>query len=387
MIREYYISQLQKLGKYFPVIGIIGPRQVGKTTLAKQFINYIEKETLLLDLEKPSDYEKLNNPELYLKQHEDKCIIIDEVQIRPELFAILRSLIDENRVPLRFIILGSASPDIIRNTSESLAGRIAYIELMPFNLKELSGIAEIRKQHFFGGFPESILAKNSEASVLWIDNFLKTYVERDLPLLGMSANPILVRRLWEMLSWQNANVLNYSSIGKSLGITHNTVRNYIDFLEGAFLINRVQAFFVNVKKRIVKSPKIYIADTGLLHRLLRINSYDELFGNPALGASWETFVYNQISSLKNNDIDIFYYRTHAGTEIDLILVKALIPVASIEIKFSASPKVTKSLVTGINDLQTKKNFIIVPNSEDYLIRENIRVCNITDFIMKYLPDF
>ena len=387
MIREYYISQLQKLGKYFPVIGIIGPRQVGKTTLAKQFISYIEKETLLLDLEKPSDYEKLNNPELYLKQHEDKCIIIDEVQIRPELFAILRSLIDENRVPLRFIILGSASPDIIRNTSESLAGRIAYIELMPFNLKELSGIAEIRKQHFFGGFPESILAKNSEASVLWIDNFLKTYVERDLPLLGMSANPILVRRLWEMLSWQNANVLNYSSIGKSLGITHNTVRNYIDFLEGAFLINRVQAFFVNVKKRIVKSPKVYIADTGLLHRLLRINSYDELFGNPVLGASWETFVYNQISSLKNNDIDIFYYRTHAGTEIDLILVKALIPVASIEIKFSASPKVTKSLVTGINDLQTEKNFIIVPNSEDYLIRENIRVCNITDFIIKYLPDF
>ncbi|MCD4791602.1 MAG: ATP-binding protein [Bacteroidales bacterium] len=387
MIREYYISQLQKLGKYFPVIGIIGPRQVGKTTLAKQFISYIEKETLLLDLEKPSDYEKLNNPELYLKQHEDKCIIIDEVQIRPELFAILRSLIDENRVPLRFIILGSASPDIIRNTSESLAGRIAYIELMPFNLKELSGIAEIRKQHFFGGFPDSILAKNSEASVLWIDNFLKTYVERDLPLLGMSANPILVRRLWEMLSWQNANVLNYSSIGKSLGITHNTVRNYIDFLEGAFLINRVQAFFVNVKKRIVKSPKVYIADTGLLHRLLRINSYDELFGNPVLGASWETFVYNQISGLKNNDIDIFYYRTHAGTEIDLILVKALIPVASIEIKFSASPKVTKSLVTGINDLQTEKNFIIVPNSEDYLIRENIRVCNITDFIIKYLPDF
>ena len=272
MIREYYISQLQKLGKYFPVIGIMGPRQVGKTTLAKQFINYIEKETLLLDLEKPSDYEKLNNPELYLKQHEDKCIIIDEIQIKPELFAILRSLIDENRVPLRFIILGSASPDIIRNTSESLAGRIAYIELMPFNLKELSEVVNISKQHFFGGFPESILVTDSEVSILWLENFLKTYVERDLPLLGMSANPMLVRRLWEMLSWQNANVLNYSSIGKSLGITHKTVRNYIDFLEGAFLINRVQAFSVNVKKRIVKSPKVYIADTGLLHRLLRINS-------------------------------------------------------------------------------------------------------------------
>ncbi len=385
MIARKHIEEIKELGQFLPVIGILGPRQVGKTTLVKEFSKTIDKTCVYLDLEKPSDFKKLEEAELYFSANPDKCIIIDEIQIKPGLFPIIRAMVDENRIPLRFIILGSASPDIIRDSSESLAGRIGYIALGPFSLSELKDVA-LEKHHFLGGFPGSILANSDKQSLKWLDNFIKTYIERDLPMLGFSASPLDIRRLWEMLSWQSGNLLNASAIGNSLGFTNHTINKYIDFLEGTFMVNRLPPFFVNAKKRIVKSPKIYISDTGVLHRLMRVNSFDELSGMPVLGASFETYVLQQIMTEKPADIDLYFYRTHAGTEIDIVLTKALKPVTSLEVKYTSTPKVTKGLLNGIEDLGTTNNYIIVPRSEPYPIRDHIQVCGIRQFLENNLHD-
>lgn len=370
-----------EVGDFTPVIGILGPRQVGKTTLAKIFLKELEKETIYLDLERPSDFQKLAEPELFLRTNQDKCVVIDEVQLMPQLFPLIRALVDEHRIPLRFVLLGSASPDIIRDSSESLAGRISYIQLHPFSRFEIPE-TPIQKHHFLGGFPLSILAKSEKQSLRWLDDFINTYITRDLPILGMPANPVMTRRLWEMLAWQNGSLLNASSLGKSLGITNHTVNTYMDFLEGAFMIHRIKPFYVNMKKRIVKTPKIYISDTGILHRLLGLESFDSLFGSPMLGGSWEAFVINQIMAEKPKNIDLFFYRTHAGTEVDIVLTKAQQPVASLEVKFTSTPVVTKGFWNGIADLGTKHNFIITPVDDEYPAKANITVIGLDRFLKR-----
>jgi len=244
MINRKYAQELVVLSEYSPVIGVTGPRQVGKTTLVKEFAKTIEKPCVYLDLEKPSDFQKLEEAELYFSANQDKCIILDEIQIKPDLFSIIRAMVDENRIPLRFIILGSATPDIIRDSSESLAGRIGYIDLKPFSISELND-THLQKHHFLGGFPNSILAKSEKQALKWIDDFIKTYIERDLPLLGLPATPQVTRRLWEMLAWQSGNLLNASTIGNSMGLSYHTINNYIDFLEGTFLVHRLQPFSFN----------------------------------------------------------------------------------------------------------------------------------------------
>ena len=382
VIPRLQITKLQEIAKSFPAISIVGPRQVGKTTLAKKFSRIIAKETVYLDLERPSDMEKLREPQLYLDELIDKCVIIDEVQRLPELFPVLRSLIDDKRTPLRFILLGPASPDLIKNTSETLAGRIAYIELCCFNYSEIKSLSNLKDHHFKGGFPDAVLANNVKTTRHWLDNFILTYLERDLPLLGLKASALLVRKLWEMLAWQNGGLLNYSTLAKSLGLSSHTINKYIDFLEGAFLVTRLQPFSINIKKRLVKSPKILIRDTGILHRLLRLESYDQLLGSPHLGGSWEAYVIEQIRSAKSDDIALYFYRTHAGAEVDLILVKGLKVISCIEIKFTSTPRLSKSMINCINDLQTSKNFIITPKSDDYPIRKDIRVCSLEQFLMK-----
>lgn len=384
MIERKYKDHILSLAEYFPVIGILGPRQVGKTTLAKQLIKTGFKKCVYLDLEKPSDYEKLADPEWYLASHREECVIIDEIQIKPELFAILRAEIDEHKVPARFIILGSASPDIVRESSETLAGRVSYVHLHPFTALELD-LPDIRDHHFFGGFPDSILARNEKQAKQWLDNFIKTYIERDLPLLGLPASPVTTRRLWEMLAWQNGNLLNLSALGKSLGITYHTVRNYLDFIEGAFMINTLRPFRTNRKKALVKSPKVYLSDTGILHRLLQIPNYDSLLGMPVAGASFETFVMQQIRAEKPEDTELSFYRTHSGTEVDIVLSRASRPVAAVEVKFTTAPKISKGLLQGIADIETDKNFIVVPDSEPFMKRQNIKVCGIVDFLRNDLP--
>lgn len=386
IIQRFALERLKSFSEVFPAVGIIGPRQVGKTTLVKEFQKILGKETVYLDLELITDLDKLKEPQIFLSQYDSKCVILDEIQLKPDLFPLLRALIDQHRVPCRFIILGSASPKLLRQSSESLAGRIAYLELQPFSFPEIENLKTIEDHHFLGGFPDAILPDSIETGKFWLDNFIRTYTEKDLPLYGLTADPIITRRLWEMLAWVNGNVLNLNSLGKSLSLSYHTIDKYIKYLENTFLIHRIQPFHYNLKKRLVKTPKIYIRDTGILHRLLRLNDYDQLLGHAALGGSWEAYVIEQINGLKHPDLDLFFYRTHNKAEVDLVFVKGLQPVATAEIKFSSSPGPEKGLINCIEDLKTKRNFIITPQSDDYLAKENIRVCSLPVFLKKYLDE-
>jgi hypothetical protein len=388
MIKRFHINQLKDLSESFPVVAILGPRQVGKTTLVKEFIKTIERNTIYLDLEKPSQLEMLEQPERYFQSHQDECLVLDEIQNRPEIFPIMRAMIDQHRVPQRFIILGSASPRLLRQSSESLAGRIAYLELPPLSLLEVGAHSPevLIKHHFFGGFPLSWTAFTQEESLRWLDFFIESYISRDLRLLGLNVAPPVLRRFWEMIAWQNGGMVNLSSIGKSLGLSHPTIGQYIDFFEQAFLLKRIYPYSFNVKKRIVKTPKIYLTDTGVLHRLLRIRDHDQLLGFPGSGFSWEAYVINQILSLKSSDLDIYFYRTHNGAETDLLLTKGLQPVSCIEIKFTDAPRVPKGFETCIDDLKTRNNFIICPSVDDYQARHTIRVCSLYAFLEKYLNE-
>ncbi|NOX85858.1 MAG: ATP-binding protein [Chlorobi bacterium] len=383
-IKRFVQDQILTRLKHFPAVGIVGPRQVGKTTLAKQLIPEIHRSAVYLDLESLSDYNKLENPEFYLRQHEDKCVIIDEVQVKPDLFPVLRGLIDQNRRPGRFIILGSASPALLRQSSESLAGRISFVQLFPFSLPEIQQKVSMTDHWFYGGFPPALLSPR-EVSIQWLDDFIKSYTERDFPVLGFPANPIQTRRFWIMLAHLNSQILNYSNLSSSLQLSSPTVKSYIDFFENSFVIKRLYPFYFNIKKRIVKSPKIYLSDTGILHRLLNINDFEALQSHPEIGNSWESYVINQITSRLTGNTELFFYRTKNGSELDLVFVKGMRIHATAEIKYSSSPKLTTGNTYAINTIGTKNNFIITPYSEDYLLRENVRTCSLFDFLEKYLP--
>jgi predicted AAA+ superfamily ATPase len=375
---------LIELIKQFPVVGIIGPRQVGKTTLVKRLINHIEKECLYLDLELPEDQNKLHDPQLFLEQHFDKLVILDEIQRIPDLFPLLRALIDRHRVPGRYIILGSASPDLLKQSSESLAGRIAYKEVAPFNYTEIINHADLNSHWFKGGFPEVFLAGDEGFYQNWMTNFVRTYLERDLPGLGLPASPPLVRRLWTMLAHFHGGIWNASNFSKSLGITIPTVNKYLDFLESAFLISRLQPFHVNLKKRLVKSPKIYIRDSGVLHYLTGIPNFQDLQARVLVGNSWEGYVIEQIRHILPDHIKLYYYRTHNGAESDLVLVRGTTPISCIETKYTAAPKVGKGFQISTADLHTEQNFIITPKSDSYPVSTNIIVCSLHIFLMEHI---
>jgi hypothetical protein len=384
-IKRHISKKVRDYCSIFPVLALIGPRQAGKTTFVKNFVNYLARPYIYLDLEKPSDLDKLDNAQYYLEGNSDKCVIIDEVQRKPELFPLIRSLVDDSSDTCRFIILGSASPALLKQSSESLAGRIGYVDLGPFSLNEARGIIPEKNLHFRGGFPLAALATNDTAAGIWLDNFIKTYIERDLPALGLKADPLQVRRLWEMLAWQSGSLVNYNMLARSLGISNHTVTAYIDFLEAAFLITRLQPFFHNVKKRLVKSPKIFIRDTGIMHRLLRLESYDQLTGNPLFGHSWETFVINQVRLVKPDALDLYFYRTHAGAEVDLVITKGLVPIALAEVKISTDGRSRRGFRESIETFGTKENFILVPGDEEYRQSNDVMTCGIGIFLNKYLP--
>ena len=379
-------AELPSLIAQFPVVAIIGPRQVGKTTLAKHLMKNIDKECIYLDLELPEDQSKLYEPQLYLEQHSEKCVILDEIQQIPQLFPVIRGLVDKNRVPGRYIVLGSASPALLRQSSETLAGRIVYKELTPFNFVEIAENYDMTQHWFRGGFPEAFLAMNEEFCRTWIRNFVQTYLERDLPGLGLTVNPIVMRKLWAMIAHFHGGIWNASSFSKALGITIPTVNRYLEFLEAAFIVNRLQPFHLNLKKRLVKSPKIYIRDTGLLHYLAGITGFENLQGNVLIGNSWEGYVIEQIKQLVPGEIDAYYYRTHNGTESDLVLVYGNRALTCIEIKYTASPKPSKGFQIAIEDLQTTANFLITPKSETYPVSRNTLVCNLYDFLTEQLSN-
>ncbi|RME00159.1 MAG: ATP-binding protein [Bacteroidetes bacterium] len=367
-------SYILQLIKEFPAVGIIGPRQVGKTSLALHLREKLPNESIYLDLELPEDLAKLSNPSLYFETFENQTLIIDEVQLKPDLFPVLRSVIDRNRKPGRFILLGSASPELIRGSSETLAGRIAYYELSPFSFEETSNLTDKNTHWLRGGFPGSLLAASDDASFRWRSNFVRTYLERDLPMLGLSAEPILIRRLWTMIAHTNGNVLNYSTFAKSLGISLPTVKRYIDFLESSYLIRRLQPWLMNIRKRITKSPKIYIRDTGILHNLLNITTFEEILAHPVSGGSWEAYVIQELHARLSEQMEMYFYRTQDGTEADLVLAKGGTPHTLVEIKFSTAPKITRSFRTAIADLGTKNNYIVAPVKSAFPLDDGISVC-------------
>ncbi len=386
MIKRQQEGRIIELLKHFPSIAILGPRQAGKTTLAKQIINRIKKDSVYLDLEISGDVHRLSDPENYFEQNRDKCIVIDEIQRKPELFPILRGMIDRHKKAGRFILLGSASPDWLKKSSETLAGRISYLELTPLNFLEINQKFTLNHHWFRGGFPTPVTTRNEKIPEEWFRSFIRTYIERDLPLLGMpSPPPPLVSRLISMVAHHHGQIWNASSFAKSLGISSPTVSNYFDFLDYAYLVRRLQPFFSNGKKRIVKSPKIYLRDSGLLHHLINMHSYEQLLGHPIIGFSWEGYVIEQIISVSQNKFEYYFYRTQDQTECDLIIARGNIPLASIEIKFGI-PEKTKSFTTAIQDLKTTKNYIIIPkSSETYPLDRHITVCGLSQFITKILP--
>jgi predicted AAA+ superfamily ATPase len=378
MVKERSIFPLlQEYLSIFPAVGLLGPRQVGKTTLVKNL--KLEKEGLYLDLEKASDRAKLVDAELFLKAHADKTVILDEIQLMPELFAELRSLIDEQREPGRFILLGSASPDLIRKSADSLAGRIGYLELTPFYLGEVV-TDELEKLWIRGGFPLSFLAKSDRESQLWRQNFIKTYLERDLAQIGLSTDPRLVERFWMMLANAQGGIWNAESFAKALGITRPTVNRYLKFLEGSFMVRVLAPFHQNIKKRLVKSPKVFIRDTGLLHSLTGVTSMDSLINQLLVGPSWEGFVIEQIISTGKEEYEYYFYRTHQGAECDLLLVKNGVVQTAIEIKNTLSPKLSKGMQISIEDTGAEKGVIICRISDSYPLSEKVRAVGLPEFL-------
>jgi len=370
MIRRSIQNNLTNSLKTYPVVGILGSRQVGKTTLAKTIQAINGKDCIYLDLELPSDMNKLQDAELYLKQFEKSLVIIDEIQRMPSLFPLLRALVDIHRTAGRFLILGSASPDFIRHSSESLAGRIIYHELSPLNYFETEP-AEYQKLLLRGGYPNSYLAKNDEESFVWRESYVKTYLEMDIPQLEIRIPSMQLRRFWTMLAHSHGQLWNASKIAASLGITAPTVRRYLDILESTFIIRQLQPYHTNTKKRLIKAPKVYIRDSGLNHALLRIKTFDDLTGHPSTGASWEGFVIEQIVALLPENSPYYFYRTNAGAEIDFLYIDQQNRPVPVEIKYSLSPVLSKGFWNAYEDLQCKRGYVVYPGSETYPIGKNV----------------
>jgi len=370
---------------FFPVVGIIGSRQVGKTTLARHLQTVMQKDSLYLDLELSSDYQKLSDAQDYLSQHTDKCVFIDEIQVRPELFALLRALVDQKRAPARFVILGSASPYLVKNNSETLAGRIAYHELSPFSLSEISAVSDWRTHWFRGGFPNALLAPSNTLSQRWLSDFTDTFIERDLQRLRFDVPGPVLRRLLSMVGHLHGTLLNQSQIGQSLGVTQPTVNRYLELLEGSFLIRRLSPWFRNAQKRLVKTPKIYFRDSGLLHRLWGLPDLESLYGHPSMGASWEGYVIEQIIQEAGEFSEFFFYRTQNGAEADLVWISPKNKVVCIEIKYSSAPVVSKGFYQSVEDLKPDHKYIIVPHGETFNKPGELRVCALQDFLEKEMP--
>jgi len=356
----------------FPVVGILGPRQVGKTTLAKQLLENFPKKSHYLDLELPSDLKKLEDPELFLRSLENDLVVLDEIQRLPSLFAVLRAIVDKKRSPGRFLILGSASPDLVKQSSESLAGRIVYHELKPFLIEETGPeFRNIESLWLRGGYPLSFLADSQDSSFAWRAAFIHTYLERDLPQLGVRVPAVRMRRFWMMLAHWHGRLLNASQIADSLGVSAPAVAHYLDILEDTFIVRRLWPFYADIRKRLVKSPRVYIRDSGLLHALLNLRSLDDLLGHPLAGMSWEGFIIEQVLAALPPGWEASFYRTSAGAEIDLVLAAPNRPPIPVEIKFSSAPTPNRGFWTALGDIGAHKAYVVYPGTDTYPLRENV----------------
>ena len=357
----------------FPAVALLGPRQVGKTTLA-QAVAANHEGALLLDLERESDRAAVAQPELFLPRYRDRLVVLDEVQLMPQLFSALRPEIDAQRQAGRFLLLGSASGELLHQTSESLAGRVAYLELTPLLAAELptdQGTLQTLWQR--GGYPLSYLAPDDESAMLWRQDFIRTFLQRDLPAMGLRVPAETLRRFWTMLAHLQGQMFNASQLGMALGgASHTTTARYLDTLVDTLMVRRLEPHLANIGKRLVKSPKVYVRDSGLLHALLGLSTVRDLQGHPVAGASWEGFVIEQVAAALPAGAQIGFYRTAAGAELDLVIEHGARKIG-IEIKFSAAPKPTKGFWQSLEDLEITRAFVVAPVTRPYPLAAGVDV--------------
>jgi len=357
-----------------PVAAILGPRQCGKTTLAGMFAS--KKAAIRFDLENPVDVQRLASPAVTLEPLSG-LVVIDEIQRKPELFELLRVLVDRKKNPARFLVLGSASPTLVKNASESLAGRVGFVDLSGFNLHEVAARHQNRLW-VRGGFPRSFLAANDAASSAWRSDFIRTFLERDIPQLGITIPPETLRRFWTMVAHYHGQVWNGADFARSLGVSEPTARRYLDILAGAYMIRVLPPWFENLGKRQVKAPKIYIRDSGILHSLLQLRDLSELQGHPKLGASWEGFALEQTLNLLQTR-DAYFWGTHSGAELDLMIVSGG-KRFGIEYKYTDAPSRSRSMSVAMGDLALEHLWVVFPEGPEYPLDKRI-----TAMPMKSVP--
>jgi len=361
-----------------PVVALLGPRQCGKTTLARMYIEERKNNHSIhyFDLEDPEDLAQLENPKLILSSLKG-LIVIDEVQKLPEIFPLIRVLVDQPNNERQFLILGSASRDLIHQSSETLAGRITHIEVTPFSYEE---VMDIKKLWLQGGFPKSYLAESLKHSVLWRKDYISSYLERDIPNLGFNIPAQSLRRFWIMMTAYHGNIFNASELGRSLGLSGPTIKRYLDILTGTFMIRQLQPWFENIVKRQVKSPKIYFRDSGLFHTLLGTNEEEEIFHHPKLGASWEGFALESvIRAHELSPEECFFWGIHEQAELDLLLFLKGKRVG-FEFKWADAPKLTKSMMTAFTTLELSECYVIYPGEKSYPLAENIFAVGLTKYL-------
>ena len=381
-IKRTITEQVADSLKKSPVTAILGARQVGKTTLSKVLISNIP-EAFYIDLEKPSDRDMLADPENFFRVYNKRMICLDEIQLLPEVFPVMRSIIDDDEFDIRFLITGSASPQLLRQSSETLAGRITFFNLSPIAIYELDHAFPLDRYALRGGFPLSLLSDQDEDSFRWRENFITTFLERDLRQFGFNIPPEVIRRLWKLIAHTNGQVLNYSQFSSTLGLSDMTIRKYVGILESTFMLRLLQPYHLNIRKRLIKSPKLYIKDAGITNALLNIREFTELFSHPAYGGVWESLCIENIIG-KFSTWEPYYYRTSTGNELDLILTKGNKRIA-VELKTSSTPGVTRGFWQALEDIQTDLAFIIAQVKQAYPYKNGVWVYPIKEFLK--LEDF
>lgn len=358
--------------KDVPAVGILGSRQCGKSTLARHLLQN-RTDALYLDLERPADRNKLRDPEAFLDANRERLVCLDEIQRVPEIFPLLRGVIDRRERNGQFIILGSASRELLRQSSESLAGRISYFELTPFVVHEVDrGEEHPRDLWLRGGYPRSFLARTNAASFRWREDFIRTFLERDLPQLAIRTSTERMGRFWQMCAHYHGQLMNYSKLAGSLGVNDHTVRSYLELLAGTFMVRILRPYGINTKKRLVKSPKVYIRDAGLLHALLDLEEWNDLFGHPVYGESWEGFAMENILPRLKPAVGYGFYRTAAGAELDLVLSRGRQLVA-LEFKASSSPTVERGFWNALADVGARHAWVVAPVGEAFPFADNVTV--------------
>jgi len=378
--RQLLPSLIQRL-QQSPAVALLGCRQVGKTTLAFALSQLMNKPTLYLDLESEQDKAKLANAELYLSKHLDKLVILDEIHRVPHLFPVLRGLIDSakrqgNKTGL-YLLLGSASLDLLKQAGETLAGRISYLSLTPFNVLETAP-DEISKLWLRGGFPDSFLAQTDALSLRWRQDFIRSYLEREILQFAPRISIETLRRFWGMLAHNQGQLLNIAQLARNLGIDNKTANSYLELLMDLLLVKRLPPWHANVGKRLIKAPKIYVRDSGIIHALLNITDDEALLGHPIIGQSWECFVIENILNIAPEGVEGYFYRTSGGAEIDLVLAWPNSKLWGIEIKRSLNPKIERGFHSACEDLKLERKFVIYAGNERYSITQDIEAISLAE---------